>query len=145
MGPKRASGNRRAVNRFRPPGPIVRTRAGWHSAAMTLILLMILGAAGFAWWNAARAAAERAEALGRNACRAADVQWLDQSVHAIGTRVCRLPSGRLGLERTFRFDYSHDGVDRQSGRMVLRGGELVAFTGPSMATVTPLRPRGEDG
>jgi hypothetical protein len=125
--------------------PIVRAGGGWHSAAMTLILLMILGAAGFAWWNAARAAAERAETLGRNACRAADVQWLDQSVHAIGTRVCRLPSGRLGLERTFRFDYSHDGVDRQSGRMVLRGGELVSFTGPAMATVTPLRPRDEEG
>ncbi len=119
---------------------IVRAGAGWQSAAMTLILLMIFGAAGFAWWNAARAAAERAETLGRNACRAADVQWLDQSVHAIGTRICRLGNGRLGWERTFRFDYSHDGVDRHSGRMVLRGGELVSFTGPAMATVTPLRP-----
>jgi len=111
---------------------------------MTLIVLMILGAAAFAYWNAARAAAERAETLGRNACRAADVQWLDQSVHAIGMRVCRLPGGRLGFERTFRFDYSHDGVDRHSGRLVLRGGELVSFVGPSMATVTPLRPQPEE-
>ena len=124
---------------------IVGSGAGWHSAGMTLIVLMILAAAGFAWWNAARAAAERAETLGRNACRAADVQWLDQSVHAIGVRLCRLPGGQLGVERTFRFDYSHDGIDRQHGRMVLRGGELVSFTGPSMATVTPLRPRSEEG
>ncbi|HYG05145.1 MAG TPA: DUF3301 domain-containing protein [Stenotrophomonas sp.] len=107
---------------------------------MTLIVLMILGAAGFAYWNSARAAAERAEALGRNACRAADVQWLDQSVHANGLRLRRLPNGRLGFERSFRFEYSHDGIDRHSGRLVLRGGELVSFTGPSMATVTPLRP-----
>lgn len=111
---------------------------------MTLIVLMILAAAGFAWWNAARAAAERAETLGRNACRAADVQWLDQSVHATGVRLCRLSDGRLGMERSFRFDYSHDGIERQHGRLVLRGGELVSFTGPSMATVTPLRqPAGE--
>lgn len=105
----------------------------------SLILLMIAGAAVFAFWNASRAAAEHAEVLGRNACRAADVQWLDQSVHAVRLRLCRLPNGWLGFERTFRFDYSHDGIDRHSGRLVLRGEELVAFTGPSMATVTPLR------
>lgn len=105
----------------------------------SLILLMIFGAAAFSFWNASRAAAERAETLGRNACRAADVQWLDQSVHAVRMRLCRLSNGWLGFERTFRFDYSHDGVDRHSGRLVLRGDQLVAFTGPSMATVTPLR------
>ena len=106
----------------------------------SLILLMIAGAAVFAWWNAARAAAERAEVVGRNACNAANVQWLDQSVHAIASRPCRLGNGRLGMERTFRFDYSYDGSDRQSGMLVLRGGELVSFKGPARATVTPIRP-----
>ncbi|MBP9645726.1 MAG: DUF3301 domain-containing protein, partial [Pseudoxanthomonas sp.] len=43
----------------------------------SLILLMIAGAAVVAWWNASRAAAERAEVLGRDACAAAEVQWLD--------------------------------------------------------------------
>ncbi len=105
----------------------------------SLILLMIAGAAAFAFWNASRAAAERAEVLGRNACQAADVQWLDQSVHAIGLRLCRMPNGWLGFERTFRFDYSHDGIDRHSGRLVLRGEQLVSFSGPAMASVTPLR------
>lgn len=105
----------------------------------SLIVLMIVGAAAFAFWNASRASAERAEQLGRNACRAADVQWLDQSVHATRLRLCRLPNGWLGFERSFRFDYSHDGVDRHSGRLMLRGGELIAFSGPALATVTPLR------
>ena len=109
----------------------------------SLILLMIAGAAVFAWWNASRAAAERAEALGRDACAAADVQWLDQSVHAIGMRLYRREDGWLGLERTFRFDYSHDGVERHSGRLVLRGDRLVSFVGPSSgAHVSPFdRPR----
>jgi hypothetical protein len=97
----------------------------------SLILLMIVGAAVVAWWNAARAAAERAESLGRDACAAADVQWLDQSVHAAGVRLYRREDGWLGLERTFRFDYSHDGIERHGGRLVLRGDRLVSFVGPS--------------
>lgn len=91
---------------------------------------MIVGGIGFALWNSARAAAERAEALGREACQAANVQWLDQSVHASGIRLRRGHNGRLGFERSFRFDYSRDGSDRHVGRLVLRDGELVSFSGP---------------
>jgi hypothetical protein len=112
----------------------------------SLILLMIAGAAAFAWWNAARAAAERAETLGRDACAAADVQWLDQSVQATGVRLYRREDGWLGLERGFRFDYSRDGVERHVGRMVLRGDRLVSFVGPSQgARVIPFESRMHDG
>ena len=103
----------------------------------TLVLLMIAAAMAFSFWSAGRAAAERAEALGRDVCRNADVQWLDQSVHAIGIRLCRHDTGWLGLERTFRFDYSIHGDDRHVGRLVLRGDRLVAFSGP----VTPVTAR----
>lgn len=99
---------------------------------------MIAGAAVFAFWSSGRAAAERAEVLGRNACRAAGVQWLDQSVHAIGLRLCRQDNGWLGLERTFRFDYSIEGDDRHVGRLVLRGDRLVAFSGPVKQAPTRL-------
>lgn len=99
----------------------------------TLIILMIVAAMGFSFWNSARAAAERAEVLGRDACRIAGVQWLDHSVHAVALRLCRKDDGWLGFERTFRFDYSHDGQDRHAGRLVLRGDRLVSFSGP----VTP--------
>ena len=105
----------------------------------TLLILMILGAIGYAFWDASRAAAERATELGRNACQAADVQWLDQSVHATGLRLCRLPSGWLGFERSFRFDYSYDGIERHTGRMVLLGRELVSFAGPAAAQIGQLR------
>ena len=106
----------------------------------SLILLMIAGAAVVAWWNASRAAAERAEVLGRDACAAADVQWLDQSVHANGLRLRRGEDGWLGFERSFRFEYSHDGTDRHVGRLVLRQGRLVSFVGPVAPSVTPLGP-----
>jgi hypothetical protein len=104
----------------------------------TLIVLMIVSAMAFAFWNASRAAAERAEAVGRDACRIAGVQWLDQSVHAIGLRVYRQESGWLGFERTFRFDYSHDGEDRHIGQLVLRGDRLVSFSGPVMPSPAQL-------
>lgn len=96
----------------------------------TLIVLMLVAAAAIAFWNSGRAATERAGELGRDACRAANVQWLDESVHAIAMRPCRLANGRLVWERTFRFDYSLDGRDRHAGRLVLRGDRLVSFAGP---------------
>ena len=94
---------------------------------------MIVAGLAFAYWSAGRAAAERAEALGRDACSAAGVQWLDQSVHASGLRLQRGEDGWLGFERTFRFEYSYDGSDRHIGRLVLRGGRLVSFSGPTRA------------
>lgn len=99
----------------------------------TMIVLMIAGAALYAWWNAGRAAAERAVELGRNACRNAGVIWLDQSVHASGLRMRRHENGWLGLERSFRFEYSEDGIERHIGRMVLFDGKLVSFSGPRAA------------
>lgn len=99
----------------------------------TLIFLMIAGAAAYAWWNSARAAAERATAMGHNACKAAGVIWLDQSVHATGLRLRRHANGRLGFERSFRFEYSEDGIERHIGRMILHGEDLVQFSGPSRA------------
>jgi hypothetical protein len=104
----------------------------------SLILLMIAGAFAYAWWNAARAASEHAIDVGRAACREAGVQLLDQTVHASGLRLRRRDDGRLGFERTFRFEYSHDGTDRNRGRMVFHGGRLVSFTGPAPAVASSL-------
>ncbi|MDB6164193.1 MAG: hypothetical protein JWL98_1625 [Xanthomonadaceae bacterium] len=110
----------------------------------TLLILMALLAAGFAAWSAARAAAERAEQVGRDACRVAGVQWLDETVHASGLRLQRGEDGRLGFERSFRFEYSHDGSDRHVGRLILRGDRLVSFSGPLARTgITPL-PHGDE-
>lgn len=103
---------------------------------------MTVAAAAVAFWNAGRAAAERAERLGRDACRAAGVQWLDQSVHAVGLRPYRAGTGWLGWERAFRFYYSINGDDRHAGRMVLQGARLVSFSGPVTPAPLPLRPDG---
>jgi len=98
----------------------------------TMIVLMILGALGLAWWNAARAANERATALGRAACERAGVIWVDQTVHASGFGLYRHENGRLGLERRFRFEYSFTGYDRHPGQLVLRGDHLISLVGPPL-------------
>lgn len=97
------------------------------------ILLLIAAGLAWGWWNAARAAAERATEVGRDACAAAGAIWLDHSVHARGWRPYRRADGWPGLERSFSFDYSLDGHDRNTGRLVLRQGRLVAFSGPQAA------------
>ena len=67
------------------------------------------------------------------------MQWLDQSVHATGMRLRRQDSGWLGIERSFRFEYSEDGQDRHIGRVVLLGETLVGFSGPSRAAQAVVR------
>lgn len=100
----------------------------------SLILLMIAGAAGYAFWNSSRAAAEAASHYSRKACQEAQVQWLDHSVHATAIRPCRLDNGWLGFQRTYRFEYSRDGADRYAGRIVLRGEQLIQLAGPTRPT-----------
>jgi len=96
----------------------------------TMIALMIFAALALAWWNAARAANERAVALGRAACERAGVIWIDQTVHATGLRLYRRENGRLGVERQFRFEYSWTGHDRHPGQLVLHGERLISLVGP---------------
>lgn len=104
----------------------------------TMIFVMLAGGAAFAWWSASRAAAERAGQLGRDACARAGVQWLDQAVHAHSLRLRRGDDGRLGVERSFRFEYSDDGIQRHIGHLVLRGDRLVAFSGPTRSEIATL-------
>ena len=76
-----------------------------HISAMpTLLILMAVGVAAFFIFTSARAAAERAAEIGRDACQAAGVQWLDQSVHATGMRLRRRDNGWLGVDRSSIID-----------------------------------------
>lgn len=99
----------------------------------TPLILMLVGTIVFFWWSSARAAAEHANRLARKACHDAGVQLIDHTVHAVRIRVRRNEDGRLGVERGFRFEYSEDGIERHIGHLVLRGGELRSFSGPTRA------------
>jgi hypothetical protein len=101
----------------------------------SLIILMIVGAALFAYWNAARAAAEHAKLLGRNACAAAQVMWLDESVHASGIRVRRNEDGKLGFEEwAGKTTAKFAGADKDKSATLTRAEFLTTAPKPRKAT-----------
>jgi hypothetical protein len=89
--------------------------------AVLLICLII-----WFWLDSARAR-EIATGICIEACRQRDVQFLDQTVGIIRIGV-RWTNEGLRLRRTFRFDYSDQGMERHSGHIVLTGTKLEAFS-----------------
>lgn len=73
----------------------------------------------------ARAHALRACAL---ACREVDAQLLDQTVALHRLRMVRDTDGRAAWLRTYRFEYTLDGVQRLRGSVVLRGRTIEGLT-----------------
>lgn len=94
-----------------------------------LLLLIAFGLCALAW-SESRAAAEIARRHGREACAAAGVQWLDQSVMLTRLGLRRAGDGRLRVFRQYRFDYSLQGDDRQHGSLAMLGRELQWISTP---------------
>jgi len=94
-----------------------------------LIVLIVIGATALLWSDA-RAAAELASHYGREACARTGVQWLDQSVMLVKLGLKRASDGRLRVLRTYRFEYSLRGDDRQAGSLALLGRELQWISEP---------------
>lgn len=97
----------------------------------TLFVLIIFGAVAISW-SESRGAAEIAIRHGRDACNAAGVQWLDQSVVLVRMRLRRADDGRLRVLRHYRFEYSLNGSDRHPGSLALLGTELQWISTPQL-------------
>lgn len=91
--------------------------------AMTLVYAVLLGAAvlGYHFYNSLHAK-ELATHAARETCRRQDLQLLDGTVVLQEVRLARL-QGALGwkIQRRYCFDYTTDGVRRQSGFVLLLG------------------------
>lgn len=66
---------------------------------------------------------ERANAIAREYCRSADVQFLDGSV-GFGTLGVVRERGRLKLRRVYVFDYTEHSVNRRHAAIVFVGEEF---------------------
>lgn len=88
----------------------------------SLFPLFAVLALGWFWLDSLRA---REIALGicRAACGQRGLQLLDQAVALRRLGVSWSPQG-LRLRRVYRFDFSEEGVGRQTGHLVLRGMDL---------------------
>ena len=97
--------------------------------------LLLLAIALAVWiWMYVLAARERAIRYGRELCREAGVQLLDQTVSMTRLRIERI-DGLPTLVRRYGFEISLDGSDRHRGHLDLRGYELGAWSLPQMANL----------
>ncbi|MGD8430704.1 MAG: DUF3301 domain-containing protein [Ectothiorhodospiraceae bacterium] len=90
--------------------------------------IVIIALIGIVWWHNLRAR-EIAVARGRRACRAHDVQFLDDTVALERYGMRRDGCGRLRLARTYRFDFSAPEQERGRAWVAMLGTrvESVVF------------------
>lgn len=80
------------------------------------------------FWQSTMAAREAANAAALEACAERGAQLLDGTVAFRQMRLQRGRDGRMGLRRTYVFDYSEDGESRRQG-FVIMAGRRVEFVG----------------
>jgi hypothetical protein len=89
-----------------------------HSA-----LLVVAGLAGWLVYDALRAR-ETAVAVAKAACRQQGLQFLDDTVRGLRTRLVRHGEGHAALRRIFVFEFSEDGVSRRGGSVTMLGADV---------------------
>lgn len=88
---------------------------------MTLVAV----AAAIAWfWYSSLRAREHAAQAAAEACRRQDLQFLDDTVALQRLAVTRDHYGHVALRRTYRFEYSEVGNDRQQGFIIMIGARV---------------------
>jgi hypothetical protein len=95
---------------------------GW-----TALVLMCFVAAGVWFWQDSLAAREAANDAASEACRRLALQLLDGTVAFAGLSLFRGATGRLGIRRTYVFDYTADSIERYQGLVVLAGRKVESI------------------
>lgn len=88
-----------------------------------IALLVVAALAGWLVFDTLRAR-EAAVAVAKAACRQHGVQFLDDTVRRLRTRLVRHGEGHAALRRIFAFEFSEDGVSRRGGSVTVLGAEV---------------------
>lgn len=88
------------------------------------VLLLVVAGAWF--WLDTLKAREIALAAGQRACESESLQFLDWTVAQSKLRVRRNSEGQVRFERTYRFEYSESGNDRNGGTIHLLGRRVLS-------------------
>lgn len=91
-----------------------------------IVLVAALAALALYWWRA-QGVREIALNAVRAYCRAADVQWLDETVALRGFWLKRDATGKLRIWRSYVFEFTDTGELRQQGRIILLGRQVEAI------------------
>ncbi len=92
-----------------------------------LTFLALIGLAVWFWIDTLRAR-EAGMAAVRQACKAAGLQLLDDTVATASLRVGRQDNGHVALRRVYAFEYSDTGNNRRSGSVTLLGQRVVMMS-----------------
>jgi hypothetical protein len=90
------------------------------------ILLLLLVAAAFVFWNDSLRARERMLETCARLCRELKVQFLDETVVLAQLRLGRSASGWPEFTRVYSFEFSGTGQDRWQGRATLAGRRVLS-------------------
>src|ERR1035437_3368631 len=90
-----------------------------------LICLGLLGAVAWFWYDSLKAS-EVGIVFARRACKAEDLQFLDESVTIESVWPVRDVNRQFRLRRVYGFEYSDTGNNRRKGSVTLVGYEVVA-------------------
>ncbi len=90
-----------------------------------LFFVALAGGVGWYWFSGTRVR-ELAIAAARRSTEMSDLQLLDQSVALARVSMSRDREGRWRIWRQYRFEFSRDGVTRESGQIIMLGQRLEA-------------------
>ncbi|HAZ61891.1 MAG TPA: DUF3301 domain-containing protein [Gammaproteobacteria bacterium] len=90
--------------------------------------LALIGLAVLTWlWLDGMQARERVLRQVRRVCEDSGLLLLDQSVVLMSMRLARQPSGRIGIRRGYRFEFSREGDRRFDGHAWLNGAQIESI------------------
>ncbi|MFA5170016.1 MAG: DUF3301 domain-containing protein [Sulfuriferula sp.] len=89
--------------------------------------LVIAAALGLAWfWLDSMKCHDIAVARAKRETVSADVQLLDATVALDKLRLARDDDGRVGLQRSYRFEFSDTGDNRRTGWIIMQGSTVLS-------------------
>lgn len=91
---------------------------------MELCGLALLTALGWLWYDSLNVR-EIAVRAARDACRAENLLFLDDTVGIASLKLARNSDGRLQLQRAYDFEFSDTGDNRLKGSVVMLGQRVV--------------------
>jgi hypothetical protein len=94
----------------------------WEAFAFFLAALLVW------FWVESLRAREDALHEAMQACEREGLQFLDAAIACISIRLARDEHGRMGVRRTYRFEFSDNRYNRREGTVVLQGGQVIART-----------------
>ncbi|MEM1191734.1 MAG: DUF3301 domain-containing protein [Pseudomonadota bacterium] len=99
-----------------------------------LLFVAFFGALAWYWFTGIRVR-ELAISAARRSTDLADVQLLDQTVSLARVSMSRDRKQRWRIWREYRFEYSRDGLSRETGHIIMLGQQLEAIIVAESPTV----------